>query len=257
MSNGALLVASRSGESAKGGWSPVGRLDFVDGVYRFVYTRGARTARDFHPFPGMENLEGIYESAELFPVFANRLLSKSRPEYDAFLAWSGFDPANPPDPIAILGVTEGIRQTDQIEVFPCPVPDANGCYLNKFFVHGLRYTSEAARSRVLTLSANEPLVPMLDLCNAADPQAVSLRTEQRERLLLGYVPRYLAQDVWKLFQGCAPEYVRVFVHRVNRDAPTQQRLLCRMEACWPANFEPCKGEAFEPIPEGLLARCAV
>jgi hypothetical protein len=203
----------------------------------------------------MENLDNIYESAELFPIFANRLLSKSRPEYEAFLQWSGFDPANPPDPLAILGVTEGIRRTDLIEVFPCPVPDATGCYLNKFFLHGLRYMSEAARARVLTLKPEEPLFPMLDLCNQSDPQAVALRTENDERLMLGYVPRYLAQDVWKLFQDCHPDFINVFVHRVNHDAPLQQRLLCRMHACWPEAFKPCSGAEFQPIPAGVTALC--
>ena len=90
----------------------------------------------------------------------------------------------------LLGVTEGIRRTDLIEVFPCPVPDENSCYLNKFFLHGLRYMSEAARSRVLALKLDEPLFPMLDACNKSDPSAVALRTEQDERLMLGYVPRY-------------------------------------------------------------------
>src|ERR1051326_7716674 len=97
----ALLVASRSLDPGQGGWSPIGRLDFDRGTYRFVYTQGARTAPGFTPFSGMENLEEVYESHELFPVFANRLLSESRPEYEAYLQWSGFDPANPPDPIAI------------------------------------------------------------------------------------------------------------------------------------------------------------
>src|SRR5665213_2277786 len=133
-----LFVASRSSEPNNRGWTPIGRLEFDHGTYRFVYTKGAKMAEGFTPFIGMENLEEIHESAELFPVFVNRLLSKSRPEYEAFLQWSGFDPANPPDPISILGVTEGIRQTDSIEVFPYPVPDENGCYLNKFFLHGLR-----------------------------------------------------------------------------------------------------------------------
>jgi hypothetical protein len=250
-----LLVASRSSEPHNGGWSPIGRLEFDSGTYRFVYTKGARTAKGFTPFSGMEKLDDIYESAELFPIFANRLLSKSRPEYEAFLQWSGFDPANPPDPLVLLGVTEGIRRTDLIEVFPCPVPDTTGCYLNKFFLHGLRYMSEAARARVLNLKPEEPLFPMLDLCNQSDPSAVALRTESDERLMLGYVPRYLAQDVWKLFQECHPDFIRVFVHRVNNDAPLQQRLLCRMHACWPTGFEPCRGEEFQPIPAGVPALC--
>ena len=252
----ALLVASRSADPSTGGWSPIGRLEFDQGTYRFVYTKGARTAAGFSPFSGMENLEEIYESNELFPVFANRLLPKSRPEYEAFLRWSGFDPAHHPDPIAVLGVTEGIRRTDMIEVFPCPMPDEQGCYLSKFFLHGLRYMPEAAKARVVALQPDEPLSPMWDACNIADPQAVALRTVNGDRLMLGYVPRYLAHDVWRLFQGCDPDFIKVFVHRVNQDAPLQQRLLCRMQACWPEGFEPCRGEEFQPIPNGVPAHCA-
>jgi hypothetical protein len=252
----ALLVAARSGEPQNGGWSPVGRLEFENGTYRFVYTQGARTAKGFTPFSGMQSLEDVYESAELFPIFANRLLSKSRPEYEAFLRWSGFDPANPPDPIAILGVTEGIRRTDLIEVFPCPVPDLNGCYLNKFFLHGLRHMPDAARERVLALKAEERLFPMLDFCNSVDPGAVALRTEDGERLMLGYVPKYLTLDFWDLLNQCGLGSISVFVHRVNPDAPLQNRLLCRMHACWPAGFKPCNGKEFEPIPTGVPANCA-
>lgn len=250
----ALLVASRSADPAKPGWSPIGRLQFEAGTYRFVYTQGARTAQGFTPFSGMEHLEEVYESNSMFPVFANRMLPESRPEYEAYLRWSGFDPANPPDPIAILGVTEGIRRTDMIELFPCPVPDEQGCFLNKFFLHGLRYMPEVAKARVLALRQDEPLFPMLDVCNPADPNAVALRAES-ERVMLGYVPRYLAHDFWKLFQNCQPDFINVFVHRVNHDAPLQQRLLCRIHACWPEGFQPCSGEEFQPIPEGVPAHC--
>lgn len=253
----ALYVASRSGEPEKGGWSPVGRVDIDGGIYRFVYTKGAQTAEGFRPFSGMEDLSAVYTSEELFPVFANRLMPKSRPEYEAFLRWSGFDSGNPPDPIAILGVTEGIRQTDQIELFPSPVRDSNGCYLNKFFLHGLRYMPDAAKSRILKLKDNEALFPMLDLWNPSDHNAVALRTADGDRLMIGYVPRYLAHDVWKLIEECGAEYVQTFVHRVNLDAPLQQRLLCRMNACWPANFQPCSEEAFQPIPEKILALTSV
>lgn len=252
----ALLVASRSADPEKGGWSPIGRLQFDGGIYRFVYTNGARTAHGFAPFSGMEDLDEIYESRELFPIFANRLLPKSRPEYEAYLRWSDFDPANPPDPIAVLGVTEGIRRTDMIELFPCPVPDDLGCYLNKFFLHGLRYMPESARERVLALRPDEPLVPMLDICNPADPNAVALRTSEGDQVMLGYVPRYLAHDAWKIFQECHPDFIQVFAHRVNKDAPLQQRLLCRTQSCWPDGFQPCSGEAFQPIPQGVTANCA-
>jgi hypothetical protein len=250
----ALLVASRSDADA-GGWRPVGRLDYDHGVYRFVYTKGARKAKGFTPFSGMEDLEAVYESVELFPVFANRLLPKSRPEYEAFLRWSGFDPANAPEPLAILGVTEGIKPTDMIEVFPCPVPDAQGCYFTRFFLHGLRYMPATAIQRIAALKEDEELSPMLDIANPTDRRAVALRTMKGDRVMIGYVPRYLAQDFWGLMEGCGPQSVQMFVHRVNRDAPLQQRLLCRVHACWPVNFQPCSGEEFEPIPDGVPARC--
>jgi hypothetical protein len=251
----ALLVASRSTDPDNGGWSPIGRLQFENGIYRFVYTKGSRTAQGFAPFRGMEDLSAVYESDQLFPIFANRLLPASRPEYEAYLRWSGFDPANPPDPIAVLGVTEGIRRTDMIELFPCPTPDEQGRYLNKFFVHGLRHMPEAAKERALALQPGDRLYPMLDFCNPADTKAVALRPAEADRFILGYVPRYLANDAWKLFEHCSPDFIEIVVHRVNKDAPLQQRLLCRMHACWPEGFEPCRGEEFEPIPAGIPATC--
>jgi hypothetical protein len=252
----ALLVASRTQSDDKGGWQPVGRLEHIDNYYQFVYTKGARMLPGFRPFHGMENLETLYVSEELFPIFANRILPQSRPEYVAYLRWSGFDPDNPPEPLSILGVTEGIRQTDSIELFPCPSPDTDGCYLNRFFLHGLRWMPKGAEERIGRLKQGEELFLMADFCNKHDPFAVTLRTEGLDRYMIGYVPRYLARDVCKLASECHPDYLRVFVERVNGDAPLQQRLLCRMNACWPDDFEPCSGEEFEPIPAGIPARCA-
>jgi hypothetical protein len=249
----ALLVAWRSG-TPEYGWQPVGRLDHQGGVYRFVYTRGARLLGDFQPFPQMENLEEVYESSELFPMFANRLLSKSRPEYEAYLKWGGFNPDNPPDPISILGVTEGRRQTDSIEVFPCPVPDNTGCYVNKFFAHGLRWLPAAAQDRIHRLEIGEQLYLLPDPSNPNDPQAVALRPAKGDRFMIGYVPRYLARDVWNLLWACCPD-IKIFVERVNTDAPLQQRLLCRMHGCWPEDFRPCDDEEFRPIPAHVTATC--
>jgi hypothetical protein len=202
----------------------------------------------------MLNLEEVYESEEPFPLFANRLLSRSRPEYEAFLRWGGFDPDNPPDPIAILGVTEGIRQTDFIEVFPCPIPDAEGCYLNKFFLHGVRWRGEAAIDRISRLRPGEQLVVRPDPGNPVDPNAVGVYADAGEAMI-GFVPRYLARDVKLLLEHCNPDFVQMFVERINRDAPLQQRVLCRMRACWPPGFQPCSDDAFRPIPAHVPSQC--
>ena len=86
----ALYVAWRLQAELHQGWGPVGRLEHDDGIYRFYYTRGARTLEGFKPFTEMASFDEVYESNELFPLFANRLLGKQRPEYERFVRWGGF-----------------------------------------------------------------------------------------------------------------------------------------------------------------------
>ena len=250
----ALFVAWRGGDANHGAWGPVGRLEHDGGVYRFWYTRGALTVTGFRPFPQMDDINQVYESEELFPLFANRLLPPQRPEYDAYLRWGGFVPGSQPDPIAILGVTEGKRETDSVEVFPCPVPDVDGCYLNKFFLHGLRWMPFQTHERILRLQKEEQLLVMLDVCNKHDHHAVAIRTDS-DRTMIGYVPRYLANDVCDLLRRCESDFITLFVQQVNRDAPMQQRILCRMHACWPEEFRPCSDPSFQPIPAEVSAIC--
>lgn len=252
----ALFVASRVGEPRNGIWGPVGRLEHDGGLYQFCYTRGASTLPGFRPFPQMDDLSQVYESDELFPLFANRLLSPSRPEYEAFLCWSGFDPNNPPDPIAILGVTEGIRQTDQVEVFPCPLPDFDGCYVNKFFLHGIRCTDSIPQERIHQLRPGEPLRLIPDMENSSDPNAVAAWTnDPANSLRIGFVPRYLARDIRRVLASCDPDFIELTVERVNRDAPLQQRLLCCMRSCWPDDFQPCSDSDFLPILTNVPVTC--
>jgi len=244
--NHVLFIAWRSAGPTNGRWGPVGRLAHGPAGYQFVYTRGATTLEGFRPFPGMPDLDVVYESDSLFPLFANRLLSESRPEYEAFLAWGGFDPADPPDPLAILGVTQGMRQTDSLELFPCPAPDAAGCYVSKFFLHGVRWMPPAALERIARLRPAELLGVMLDISNLYDRNAVAVRTCDRGgRFLIGYVPRYLSQDVRELCTTCEPDFIELKVERVNPHAPLQQRLLCRMSTCWPQGFRPCSGTEYQ------------
>lgn len=253
-----LFIAWRAGGAAQGRRGPVGRLRRVAHGYRFVYTRGARALEGFCPFPDMPRLDAVYESEDLFPLFANRLLARSRPEYEAYLTWSGFDPQDPPDPIALLGVTEGMRQTDSLELFPLPQPDADGCYSTRFFLHGLRWMPEVAQARATRLESGEPLGLMLDMSNAFDRDAVAVRTSDgRDQLMIGYVPRYLAADVRRLCAASDPRAVELAVARVNPNAPLQHRLLCQLRARWPQGFSPCTSDEYLPMvgeTESLLAQ---
>jgi hypothetical protein len=203
----------------------------------------------------MDDLNQVYESEDLFPLFSNRLLSSSRPEYESYLRWGGFEAGKQPDPIAILSITGGIRQTDSIEVFPCPVPDENGGYQNKFFLHGIRWLAQESIKRISLLKPEEPLLFMPEPANQYDPFAVAVKTNVEHRLI-GYVPRYLASDVRQLLSQCDPEFIELTIDRLNSDAPLQQRVLCRMRSCWPDEFKPCQGEEFHPIPAEMADLCS-
>ncbi len=255
--NTSVFIAWRGGGAEQGEWSPVARLDCTDGEYHFVYTHGARTLAGFHPFPGMPDLHEVYRSATLFPMLANRLLSKSRPEYEASLAWGGFVPRDPPDPLAVLRVTEGIRQTDALEVFPCPLPDSEGNYRTRFFLHGLRHAAPEARDRVATLRTGVTLRIELEDDNPRDPRAVAVVADDDRHLRLGYVPRYLARDARALLAHGGPDGIDLRVARINPGPPLQMKVLCRLTAAWPRDFAPCGADAFRPIVDGMdLAQVA-
>jgi hypothetical protein len=243
-----LFVASRSGGETNGQWAPVGRLDRANGLYRFRYTRGAETLENFSPFAGMPDLHEVYTSDELLPLFANRLLARSRPEYEAHLRWCGFGANIPPDPLALLSVTEGRRATDAVELFACPEPDADGRYVSTFFVHGLRWLPQSAKVRIDQLQVGDTLQLMHDASNSHDADAMMLLTVADDPAIsVGFVPRYLAPDIRLLVSRAGVHAPEVTVARVNGDAPLQHRLLCRVQIEWPSGLGPCTGEGFEPV----------
>jgi len=244
-----LFVAWRSEGPRGGHWGPVARLDRTEWGYRFRYTKGAISLPDFEPFPGMSDLEAVYDSEELFPLFTSRLLARSRPEYASYLAWGGFDPKNPPEPIALLAVTEGRRITDSIEVFPAPSRNGGGRFTQKFFVHGIRHLTNVEQARANSLSPGERLVLKPEPTNPADENALQLLAGEIDGTRVGYIPRYLAEDYRDLATVSGHDALAVSVVRVNHDAPLQQRVLCQLDAAWPETFEPCSKENYQAIGE--------
>ena len=237
-----LFVAWQDPEQR--GWFTVGRLSREDGVYRFVYTKGAKRSSRFVPFGRMQDLDVAYESQDLFPLFANRLLAKGRPEYADFLSWLNVrDEAD--DPLALLGRTGGMRETDSLMVFPCPEPTSSGKYHASFFAQGLRYLPSHSVSAVNEIAPSTRLFLMPDPQNEHDRLAIALRTGD-PKTLVGYCPSYLTADFHALLRVNA-EAVKVVAERVNAEAPIQLRFLCALTSPWPRGFTPCATEDFEPL----------
>ena len=239
----AIYVAWQDPESRS--WLPVGRLSQVDNVYRFVYTKGAEERSNFVPFARMTKLEAVYESNELFPIFANRLLPKSRPEYKEYLDWLNLSDTQT-SPLSILSISGGSRATDSLEVFACPEPNNQGKYEVCFFNHGLSHLPGMAIHRVSELRVGERLFLMADIQNQQDRLAIALRTGD-PATIVGYCPRYLTEDFNRLLKEFVPDEIEVSAEKINIDAPIQLRLLCKIVCQWPKNFEPCSSEPYRPI----------
>ena len=224
-------------------WWPVGRLTAAGGHYVFAYTKGAAEAAQagFRPLASFPDRETVYVSPELFPLFSNRVYAEGRPEYADFITWAGLREDD--DPIVVLGRSLGPRVTDLFEVFARPEPDPHGRCHSVFFVDGLAHRPAEAQARALRLSSGTRLSLEPDWDNGDDPFALKVVAEG---VHVGYVPRYFCKDVKALQVGCQDALLAT-VRQVNPEAPRQFQLLCSVDACWPAGFQPCSGPEYEPM----------
>jgi len=67
------------------------------------------------------------------------------------------------DPLAILAVTGGERQTDNFELFPKLLKDTGNRSVCRFFIRGLQHCNELARERALSLQSGEELQISVEL----------------------------------------------------------------------------------------------
>lgn len=225
-------------------WYPVGKLTFEDNEYTFLYTHGALASERFLPFGSMNDLYAKYFSRKLFPLFSNRIIPESRPDYVQYLSWMNLHYGEE-GPLEILARTGGSRATDSLQIYPRPVKNVQGQYESYFFCHGIRHMHEVTPNYVLMLKPGDRLHPMLDILNPYDEKAVALRTVDPS-MMIGYVPRYLAPDVAELATLSAASF-ELRIERVNAEAPIQYRLLCRLTAEWPEKFSACSHRMFEPL----------
>jgi hypothetical protein len=229
-------------------WYPVGRLDAdqARAKYEFQYLMGARKAeRDgFHPISAFPRIDEHYCSTELFPLFENRVINRHRRGFAEYVESLGMD-AGSVDPLEILSVTGGERQTDNFEVFPKLIKSADNRFECRFFLHGLRHCSGSARMRALALQPGEYLRISVELNNPATRLAVQLLTQDYE--MIGWAPKYLVLDLL----GAAADFPELTARVVRNNAegtPLNRRVLIELSGTLPEGLEPMSGEDFDVIP---------
>lgn len=233
-------------DPTSGSIHPVGLLvrrhDADGDHYSFAYLKLAESLAGFSPLPGLPDLHARYDSRHLFPTFANRVMPRSRPDFD--LLASRVDLSGEADPFEVLARAGGRRATDRIEVFAGPQRSSTGESTCLFFARGMRHI-EGAADAVSDLNVGDELLLVDDRTNAHNSRAVLLHAQDRRPV--GYAPDYLVEHIHELRQlnGQDPQ---VIVEHVNdqRSAP-HLRLLCRLSAAWPAGYQPFSDARFQPL----------
>ena len=224
---------------------PVGvltRLSTAAGQsYRFVYLKSAEQFDGFRCLPGLPNLHHAYESESLFPVFRNRIMPRSRPDYGDFVRRLDLDVDT--DPFEVLIRSEGWRATDRVEVFAHPERTPDGALTTLFFVRGIRHLDGAAAA-VDEVQAGDVLELVDEPNNSVNPRAILVSTRTGRRV--GWAPDCLLETIHQLRDLDAP--IEVTAEHVNPDtSPPHMRLLCRLRAPWPDGYEPLTDPEYQPM----------
>ncbi len=234
-----LYVAWRHPE---GSIIPVGVLiqRVVDGSqsYEFAYLKRAEQLDAFEPLPGLPELDRRYQSAQIFPVFANRQMPRERPDYDAFI--QQLDLTIEADPFEVLTRSEGHRATDRIEVFAAPTL-SDGDLTALFFARGIRHIQGASEA-IAALKVGDLLHLEAETENPVNQRALLMNSVTG--CTVGYAPDYLLDTIHDLYEADS-DALQVVVEHVNpaTSAP-HMRLLCRLRAPWPVGYEPLSGPDF-------------
>ena len=240
----------QEGGVASRAWYPIGRLEASADRkhYRFAYTRGAERAHaeaGFAPLESFPTLGRVYEDDELFPLFQNRLVSDRRGDYRTFVERLALDPANA-DPMEVLALSEGRRQTDHLEVFPMLAPHRDGSFTCRFFLHGWRHVNAHSQARLQTLTEGEALQVALELNNPKTGPAVQIETAN-DYHMLGWAPRYLVTDLLKAMAESGGSIAARVVRLNTEPAPPNQRVLVELSGRFAADYRPMSGQDFQPL----------
>jgi hypothetical protein len=204
---------------------PIGRLLRQDGGYEFAYVQAVVEAEQFgfEPLLTFPDLDEVYRTREVPPLFSNRLMPKNRPDFANYLGELGLSVDNA-EPFTVLSRSGGRRVTDRLEIF-APPTQLGDVHEGVFLLRGVRHVpnSEEALGRVLL---QERLFVMADVQNPANPGALALRDEQKH--LLGFVPDYLASELNAT--GAHPSCLSVTALKLNPPpAAVHHRLLCQYQ----------------------------
>jgi len=229
-------------------WFPVGKLDKRNNEFEFSYIQGASRAEreaGFKPLASFPDLHKTYRSSELFELFKNRVPRNNRTDFPTLLKRLDLTDSKA-DPVSILAISGGFRQTDNLEAFPKLVKNPDNSFSCRFFLRGWRYMSESSQERLTHLQSGETLQVALELNNPATGLAIQLQTADHYQMI-GWTPQYLVNDLVKAI-GLSHTDLTAQVVQVNQPpAPENQRVLVSLSGKFPESYQPMESADFKPI----------
>lgn len=232
---------------------PVGFLDYDGQRYQFGYIRHALSVKDFRPLLGFRDLYRVYSSAELFPLFAQRVMDPRRPDYQRYVRRLGLDEeASPWEQIAR---SQGRRRGDTIQLLPQPTSDGETLTC-LFLVNGVRHVpgiSRVLHGRPIEVTGKQVEAALtrlrpgdaLELAREPDNEVnpLALMVIAPAAIPVGWVPNLMVEDMHQLM-ACADVSVTA-AHVNGPDAPWHLRLLARLTARGTGEFRFFTGEKWE------------
>ncbi len=216
----------------------VGLLTHVGATYRFCYLRSVGAVEGFQPFLGFPDLERRYAADVLFPLFAQRVMRPSRPDFDRYRRALGLGVDS--RDWSMLGRSQGQREGDGIRVFPEPDVDEAGATSSTFFVRGLgdrMRQDPRVEPALVRLVVGDRLRLRGERATAEDARA--LLVVERTGVGLAWVPGVLLSHLDTIRSHGAPELSVVDTN--GPDAPPAYRLLVMLRGTAPVGYRPFDG----------------
>jgi len=181
----------------------VGQLS-KNGQFEFNYGFEVKEAieKGFKLLISFEDINKVYKSDMLFPVFASRLPDKKRKEIDKILSKYDMDEYND----YILLKRSGARlPIDNLEFIDPILDDNDEEIMRKFYLAGPRHYINCDGqdcSKAIDLRENESLKLILEPDNNYDSNAIKVLNNKDVQI--GHIPRYYSMEVTRLLKsGCS------------------------------------------------------
>lgn len=165
--------------------------ELIDGRFVFEYTDGAN-ADGFHPLVQFPDVSKTYVSDALPAFFVNRLMSRKRPSYPAYLSAIGIDSPELDIPMELLARTGGPRVTDTFHLVPDLASDDEGLVVGRFLASGVRHV-DGATDALSGVRPGDRLELRPDTTNPVNARAQLVCASSGQAL--GYVPDWLIGDI--------------------------------------------------------------